>query len=48
MLVGLLDEESALPYKLEAGELARELAHDLPPDMAGPFLARLGEAGVDG
>ena len=48
VLLGVLDEEDALPFKHEAGELARELAADLPPDMAGPFLARLGEAGVEG
>lgn len=46
VLIGLLDEELALPYRAEASELARRIAGGLPPDLAGPFLARLELAGV--
>ncbi len=46
VLLGLLDEEQANPIRADASEIAREIAASLPPDLAGPFLARLEAAGV--
>lgn len=46
VLIGLLDEEQALPLRAEAAALAREIAAGLPLELAGPFQARLEAAGV--